>query len=91
MIVSRVNFYDFNLCISIIKSNLDEKRAQGGFVLLSSAIYADSLDKNRTIERTRFMNQLSQDVIAKNYPEMVSQMHVMATIINLETMEMEIV
>jgi hypothetical protein len=76
---------------SIIKSNLDEKRAKRGFVLLSSAIYADSLDKKRTIERTRFMNQLSQDIIAKQYPEMISHMHSMATILHLETMEMEVV
>lgn len=76
---------------SIIKANLDENRARGGFVLLSSAVYGDSLEKNRTIERTRFMNQLSQDIIAKQYPEMVAQMHSMATIVNVETMEMEIV
>lgn len=76
---------------SIIKSNLSEGRATKGFVILSSAIYGDALEKNRTIERTQFMNQLAQDIIAQKYPEMVAQMHIMATIVNLETMEMEIV
>lgn len=75
----------------IIQSNIDAKRVTGGFVLLSSAIYSDSLEKTRTIERSRFINQLSQDLIAKEYPEMVGQMHTLSVILDADSMEMELV
>lgn len=75
----------------IIKSNLDEGRASGGMVLLSSAVYSDPAEKNRTRERTLYMNRLSREIIHKNYPEMLGQMHSMAVVLNALTMEMEVV
>ncbi len=80
-----------SIAASIIKSNLEENRISDGFVLLSSAIYSDSIEKKRTIERTRFMNQLGQDIIKKQYPEIIDSMYAMATILDTQTMKMEIV
>jgi len=75
----------------IIKSNLDEGRVGGGMVLLSSATYSDPEERNRAKERALFMNNLSQEIIKDNYPEMVEKMHSMAVVLNVATMEMEIV
>ncbi len=75
----------------IIKSNLEEGRNSKGMVLLSSAVYVDPVEKTRAKERTLFMNRLSQEIIDKNYPEMLGQMHSMAVVLNASTMEMEIV
>ncbi len=75
----------------IIKKNLDEGRVEGGMILLSSAIYIDPAEKARTRERTLYLNNLTQEIIKKNHPEMVPVMHSMAVVINALTMEMEIV
>ncbi len=75
----------------IIKTNLEEGRAEGGMILLSSAIYTDPAEKVRARERTLYMNGLTQEIIKKNYPEMTSQMHSMAVVLNASTMEMQIV
>ncbi|MFZ2153746.1 MAG: hypothetical protein WAV16_00780 [Candidatus Moraniibacteriota bacterium] len=75
----------------IIKSNLEEGNDKQGMVLLSSAVYVDPAEKTRAKERTLYMNRLSQEIIEKNYPEMLAQMHSMAVVVNASTMEMEIV
>lgn len=75
----------------IIKSNLDEGRVEGGMVLLSSATYSDPEEKIRAKERALFMNRLSQEIIQDNYPEMVEKMHSMAVVLNVATMEMEVI
>ena len=75
----------------IIKSNLEEGRIEKGMVLLSSAIYFDPAEKIRAKERTLYMNRLSQDIIGKNYPGMLDQIHSMAVVLNAATMEMEVV
>ncbi|EKE22099.1 MAG: hypothetical protein ACD_7C00047G0001 [uncultured bacterium] len=75
----------------IIKSNLDAEKNKEGMVLLSSAVYIDPAEKTRAKERTLYMNRISQEIIEKNYPEMLTQMHSMAVILNAFTMEMEIV
>jgi hypothetical protein len=75
----------------IIKSNLEQKRAEGVMILLSSAIYVDPAEKIRAKERTLYLNGLTQEIIGKNYPEMTSQMHSMAVVLNSSTMEMEVV
>lgn len=81
----------------IIKSNLEALEAKegrvssAGMVLLSSAVYVDPAEKTRAKERTLYMNRLSREIIEKNYPEMLAQMHSMAVVVNASTMEMEIV
>lgn len=81
----------------IIKSNLEAVETKRGYVssagmvLLSSAVYIDPAEKTRAKERTLYMNRLSQEIIQKNYPEMLSQMHSMAVVLNASTMEMEVV
>ncbi|MEI6649948.1 MAG: hypothetical protein WCL23_00770 [Candidatus Moraniibacteriota bacterium] len=89
--------YDPNLgepittAAGIIRSNVNAGRAAGGFVLLSSAVYADPAERNRTKERSLYLNRLSQDIIRKNYPEIADLMHSMAVIMDSETMRMELV
>ncbi|MFA6183533.1 MAG: hypothetical protein WC682_00345 [Parcubacteria group bacterium] len=86
-----------NTAAGIIKSNLEAAGAQhrhgssAGMVLLSSAVYADPAEKTRAKERTLYMSRLSREIIEKNYPEMLNQMHSMAVVLNAFTMEMEIV
>ena len=92
-----VGHYDTNIrepiktAAGIIKANLEEGKNNKGMVLLSSAVYVDPAEKIRAKERTLFMNRLSQEIIQKNYPEMLSQMHSMAVVLNASTMEMEII
>lgn len=75
----------------IIELNLKQKRAEGGMILLSSAIYVDPAEKTRAKERTLYLNGLAQEIIVKNHPEMASEMHSMAVVLDSSTMEMEVV
>lgn len=76
---------------NIIKSNIDAKRDQKEFVLLSSAVYSDAAEISRAKERALYLNRLTQDIIQKNLPEMASNMHSMSVILNADTMEMQVV
>lgn len=75
----------------IIKSNWESGRIEKGIVVLASAIYADAADKIKTQERAIFMKKLSEDIIAKNYPEMMEYMNAMAVVVDSSTMKMEAV
>ena len=75
----------------IIKSNWESGRIEKGVVVLASAVYADAAEKTRTQERAIFMKKLTEDIIAKNYPEMVEYMNSLAVIVDHNTMKMETV
>jgi len=76
----------------IIKSNLEAGRVEKDkFVVLSSGIFSDAEERMRAIERSRYMNSLAEEIIKKEYPEIVANMHAMTAIIDRNTMRMEIV
>ena len=77
--------------VGIIKSNLHARKTKEGFVLLSSAVYSDAAEKNRAKERTTYLSNLTQEIIAEHYADMVARTHVMSVIINAQTMEMEMI
>ncbi len=75
----------------IIKANWEFGRIEKGIVVLASAVYADAADKTKTQERAIFMQKLSEDIIAQNYPEMVEYMNSMAVVVDHNTMKMEVI
>jgi hypothetical protein len=75
----------------IIKSNWESGRIEKGIVVLASAVYGDAADRARCQERAIFMKKLSEDIISKNYPEMIEYMNSMAVVIDSNTMKMDIV
>ena len=75
----------------IIKSNWESGRIKKGVVVLASALYGDAADRAKTQERAIFMKKLSEDIIAKNYPEMMKYMNSMAVVVNSSTMKMEVI
>lgn len=79
------------IAAGIIKSNWESGRIEKGIVVLASAIYADAADKAKTQERAIFMKKLSEEIIAKNYPEMIEYMNSMAVVVDQNTMKMEAV
>ncbi|MDO9230903.1 MAG: carboxysome shell carbonic anhydrase [bacterium] len=75
----------------IIKSNWESGRIEKGIVILASALYSDAADRARTQERAIFMKKLSEDIMAKNYPEMMKYMNSIAVVVNSNTMKMEVI
>lgn len=76
---------------SIIKSNMEARRVDKGFVVLSSAVYADPAEYLRTKERTLYLNQLAKKVVEDNFPEIVNLMNTLAVVVDVRTMKMEAV
>jgi hypothetical protein len=75
----------------IIKGNMDEGRiSNDGFILLSSAPYRDlGLDRNRAIEKTKFLNNFAKEVISEKFPDLVGVMRPISVIIDLNTRKFE--
>lgn len=76
---------------SIIKSNMEAGRIKKGFVVLSSAIYSDAGEKNRAKERSLYINNLTEEIVKQNFPDMKEFMRKMAVIVDANTMRFEIV
>ncbi|MFA6382821.1 MAG: hypothetical protein WCX17_00145 [Parcubacteria group bacterium] len=75
----------------IIKSNMDAGRIDKGFVVLSSAVYADPAEAVRSKERAMYLGRLTREIIEKNFPEIVSLMNTLTVTVDVNTMKMEIV
>jgi len=75
----------------IIQSNMEAGRiSDDGFVLLTSATFKElGPEKNRAIERVRFLSELAKRTIDGFNPNLAKKMRILPVVINFHTREFE--
>jgi hypothetical protein len=75
----------------IIQSNMENGRiSDDGFVLLTSAIFKElGPERNRAIEKVRFLNDFAKKTIQELNPELAKKMRTLSVVINFHTREFE--
>jgi len=79
------------IAAKIIKSNMDAGRiSNDGFVMLASSPYREmGADRQRAIEKARFIKGFAQEVISSEFPELQDKMKPMAVILDLNTRKLQ--
>ncbi|MFA6513865.1 MAG: hypothetical protein WCT50_01070 [Patescibacteria group bacterium] len=75
----------------IIQSNMEAGRiSDDGFVLLTSATFKElGSERNKAIERVRFLKDFAKKTIEAYNPELAKKMHILSVVINFHTREFE--
>ncbi len=76
----------------IIQSNMEAgKIKDDGFIILSSAPYFRDLgvDKQRAVEKTKFLTDLAREVANKRFPGLAGKMHSLSAILDRNTRKIE--
>lgn len=75
----------------IIQSNMTVGRiSDDGFVLLTSATFKElGPDKNKAIERIKFLNEFAKGIINTSNPDLAKKMRILSVVINFHTREFE--
>lgn len=71
----------------IIQANMQAGGiSDDGFVLLTSATFKElGPDKNKAIERVKFLNDFAKKIIAETYPDFSKKMKILSVVINFNT------
>ena len=86
------SYQPIKTAFEIIQSNMDEKRIKDdGFIVLASSPYFQNLgvDRQRAIEKTRYLISLAQEVATKRFPDLAKKMHTISAIIDINTRKIE--
>ena len=78
--------------MEIVQHNMEAGRIKDdGFIVLTSAPYYRALgvDKQRAIEKTKFLTSLAKEVVTKRFPLLQPKMHTISAIVDINTRKIE--
>lgn len=77
---------DLYKAFSIVNSNIESGRiSDDGFVLLVSSVWEESPDDGFALEKVKFFSRCAMNLLNKEFPQIVSKVHLLPVITNEKT------